>query len=411
VNTILGTLSRALLTCVLMLALAGVTTSLAQEVATPAADQSRESLAFEFYPTESGWGSYFNSTIDEGASAELTVTIANVGDVTQDIRAYVTNAFTAPGGGFASAEYGTELNEVSQWLDFPEETFTLETGEGIERTFSVAVPEGTEPGQYITAIAGEHADASAIEGQPNLSQRLRYVVPVFITVPGETEAGFQVGGIDLDSEADALVIRIQLQNTGDMRVRPEGTVELHGESGELLVSIPVAMESIYAREETELTLGVPQEIASGKYDVTVELTDPDTGETASGEAQDLEVIAAPGGVEAVFQIVSGAVIPGPDIENVQFVTVDAVIRNTGDPVGNAQLSLVASLDNEEIERFPISQSLSLPNGETEVSARYIPATGWTSGTWSFELLLETVEPGGAAVVQAIFDVPETLEIE
>jgi hypothetical protein len=29
--------------------------------------------------------------------------------------------------------------------------------------------------------------------------------------------------------------------------------------------------------------------------------------------------------------------------------------------------------------------LSLPQGETDVSTRYIPLDGWESGTWSFKL--------------------------
>ena len=90
--------------------------------------------------------------------------------------------------------------------------------------------------------------------------------------------------------------------------------------------------------------------------------------------------------------------PSPSADDVQFATVDAVISNNGEPVANAQLSLIASVNGEEVERFPISQSLSLPTGETPITTRYIPATGWTSGEWTFELLLETVDPSGAAVV-------------
>ncbi|MGD9713019.1 MAG: hypothetical protein AB7V46_13250, partial [Thermomicrobiales bacterium] len=390
----------------------GIAGSIAQESGTPAAGGERVSLAFEFYPADTGWGTFFEPVVEAGTTADLTVTIANVGDVEQNLRTYITNAFTAPGGGFASAEYGAPLNEVSQWLDFPEETYTLDVAEGIERTFTVTVPPGTAPGQYITAIAGEHADPSAIEGQPNLSQRLRYVVPVFITVPGNMDTSFEVGTIRLDSDSGVLVVRIALENTGDVRVRPEGTVELRGENDALVASIPVVMESIYAREETELSLGLPPNVESGTYAVSVELTDPDSGVSADAEATDLVgLIAATPDPTATFQVLSAEATAAPDADNVQFVTIAAVILNRGDPVSNAQLSVVAYLNGQEIERFPVSQSLSLPAGETSISARYIPATGWQSGDWTFALLLETVEPGGASFVQASLPIPGTIEIE
>lgn len=383
-----------------------------QENATPTTVASRQSLAFEFYPTESGWGSFFDVQIDVGQTAQVTVTIANVGDVTQGIKTYVTNGFTAPGGGFAAAEYGVPLNEVSQWLDYPEETFTLDAGEGVERTFSVTVPEDTAPGQYITAIAGEHAEASAVEGQPNLSQKLRYSVPVFIRVPGATDTAFHVERIDLQESDGVGIIIVSLQNTGDIRVRPEGVVEARTIEGELVVSIPVAMESIYAREGTDLRLALPQNVGTGTYDVSVALTDPDSGVEAGLEENGLELFVAGSlGEPVIFTFADTSLVPQPDAANIQFVTIDAVILNAGEAVTNAQLSLVANLDGQELERFAIGQSLALPTGETPITARYIPVTGWTSGTWSFELLLESVESGGAAVVQAVYVLPDTLEIE
>src|SRR5665811_2547239 len=73
--------------------------------ATPVAPGSdRISKAFEFYPADSGFGTFFAPRIEAGSSVELTVLIANTGDETQDLRTYAINAFTAAGGGFAAAE-------------------------------------------------------------------------------------------------------------------------------------------------------------------------------------------------------------------------------------------------------------------------------------------------------------------
>ncbi len=365
---------------------------------TPVMDDDRISRAFEFYPAETGWGTFFEVSVKAGTTVEMTALLANTGEIPQDLRTYAINAFTKVGGGFAAAEYGTAPNEVTSWLDFEEQVYTVEPGSGIERSFAIAVPEGTPPGQYITAIAGEHADASAVEGSDNFSQKLRYAVPVFVTVPGDTIAGFQASDVLVTTNDGSMVISVRLNNTGDVRIRPEGTVDIVGANSDLVASIPFTMDSIYARDETILTVGSSVQLEAGSYTVRFNLTDPETGATANAESNESLIDSAATPVPATILISSTSVSPAPSPDDVQFANVEAVITNGGDPVTNAQLSLIASVDGAEIERFPISQSLSLPTGDTPVTTRYIPATGWTSGAWTFELLLETVEPSGAAVV-------------
>ncbi len=387
-------------------------TAFAQDApATPPEEEGRISKAFEFYPSDTGWGTYFEPTVDAGSSAEFTVLIGNTGDVSQNIRTYATDVFTAPeGGGLAVPEYGSTPNDVTGWLDYPEEVFPIEVGQGIERTFTLAVPEGTEPGHYVTAVAAEHAEASGIEGSENFRQKLRYVVPIFITVPGEMSAEFSLGDISLSVQPEVLLIQFPVINSGDVNVRPEGTIEFRDEQGELIATIPILMQPVYARDDTVLSVGVPGGLPPGRYQVKIEFTDPDSGAVASAENSDLLAEAAATPEPQTIVIASASVTPAPAADNVQFANVEAVISNFAEPVANAQLSLIASVGGEEVERFPISQSLSLPTGETPVSTRYIPATGWTTGEWTFELLLETVEPNGAAVVVGRLPIEGTVVI-
>ncbi|MGN6484105.1 MAG: hypothetical protein ACTHMX_06855 [Thermomicrobiales bacterium] len=160
------------------------------------------------------------------------------------------------------------------------------------------------------------------------------------------------------------------------------------------------MQSVYAHDQTTLTIGAPGNFPAGKYSVTVSLKDEETGTTAKGGVKDVQLAGT--GTEAVQSPVTlgqSTIEPGPSKDNVQFVTVNTVVSNSGDPIANGQLSLIAKKDGKEVERFPISQSLSVPTGDTPVSTRYIPAEGFTTGTWTFELLLETTD-GGAALVLA-----------
>jgi hypothetical protein len=357
--------------------------------------------AFEFYPLESGFGSFFDETVQAGASVTLKAMIANTGSVDQDLRTYAVDAHTADGGGFAAADYGSESNAVTRWIDYSEEVFTIDVGTGVERTFTVTVPENTPAGQYISAVAAEHAEALEIEGSANFRQIIRYVIPVFITVPGETSTSFEVGEVEVIYRNELYVFEVEILNTGDIRVRPSGEAKVFDAKGNLVASFEVALDSVYAHDQTILRVAVPASVGNGPFLLQMSLVDPETNISLTHETG--ELIADASGVdEALSPVVisDSSVMPGPDVTDVQFATVDANISNGGDPITNAQLSLVASLNGKEVERYPISQSLSLSTGATPINTRYIPATGWTSGEWTFELLLETVEPNGAAVVVA-----------
>jgi hypothetical protein len=364
----------------------------------PSVDPELFAKAFQFYPSEAGFGSYFDPTIEAGKSGEFTVLLANIGTQNQDLRTYAINAFTDAGGGFTAAEYGAPANDVTSWLDYDVETYSVEPGKGIERAFTISVPAGTAPGQYLTAVAAEQADTSAVEGSENFTQRVRFVIPVFITVPGPTTSGFTIGDVTLTIDGEQLAIRIGLENTGDVRVRPEGSVELLDSTGAIAATFPVKMESIYAHESTVLTLGSSAALGSGPFEVVIKLTDPDTGQQAATTQSNLVAASSQPENAPTITIESAVASPKPDENAVQFVSIDAVISNFGEQGAGAQLSLLVQRNGVDIERFPIGQSLSLAIGTTSINSRYIPIDGWAAGTWTFELVLEVVEPSGASIV-------------
>jgi hypothetical protein len=390
------TMIRCFLLVLLLLTigLSGGGAAIAQEGTnpTPAATEDPNLLSFAFYPKDKQPGQFFDPTIEAGEREELTVLIGNSGNVPFEARTYAIDAGTAPNGGFRAADYGTPPSGVTTWLDYPEETFTIEVGRGVERTFTISVPEDTEPGQYLTAIAVETAEARPVEGTEMLTQVIRQVLPVFITVPGDVEPAFEIGNITLTNEASGSALTLEIINSGNVRVRPEGTVTVADASGATIVTAPVAMDSVYARDQTTLSIGFPA-VQPGEYRVSAELQDPETGVTAS--VSDVAVTAQEPATPIPPDPVGFAEVsatPLPSLDEIQFLGISLVIYNDTEPLTNARVTLRASRDGEPVEEFALASSLSLPTGTTAVEARYIPLTGWESGTWSFELVIETVDP-------------------
>jgi hypothetical protein len=371
----------------------------AAQTATPETDEE-PLIAYEIFPKGGRFGSYFEPSIDAGETKKLDVVLANTGNVVFEGRTYAVNAFTEVNGGFAVAESDVAPEGVTLWLDYPEQTYTIPPGQGIERTFTVTVPEDVTPGQYITSLILENAEARDVEGSDNFEQVVRFAVPVFITVPGPVKPEFEIGEIALTAQESFAEITVQISNTGNVRVRPEGTITIADSAGEALFNTQVTMGSVFARDATTFQVGLPP-LAPGQYQIAVDLKDPETKASASGTATVTVTAPATPVPPLPVQFIQATGTPRPDAENVQFLEIAATLDNTGEPLTNVQVVLHVTRDGEPVEDFAIASSLAVPQGQTPIQARYIPLTGWEPGTWQFTLSVEAVEGGVAQVITTV----------
>jgi hypothetical protein len=391
---------RLLLILLVLATTAGLSGATAQEASptatptatpTPSPTPPADVLAFEIYPQGKILGDYFQPTIDPGDTAELIVALANTGTVPFEGRTYATNAFTGLNGGFDVAQAGVVPTGVTTWLDYPEAVYTIEPGTALERPFTITVPENTEPGQYITALILENAEAQTIEGSSNFDQVVRFAVPVFITVPGPVEPAFEVGDVGITTDASVSVLDIAIVNTGNILVRPAGELTVSDNAGTELFNAPVTMGSVYARESTTLQVVLPQPLGAGGYTIRVDLSDPETKVTASKEVT-ITITEQATPVPSPIRFVEASATPRPDNENIQFLEVLATLDNSGEPLTNIQVVLHVTQDGSPVEDFALASSLALPFGQTPIQSRYVPATGWSTGTWQFALTVEAVDP-------------------
>ena len=77
-------------------------------------------------------------------------------------------------------------------------------------------------------------------------------------------------------------------------------------------------------------------------------------------------------------------------DEIQFANVAFEIENTGNHISRARVTLEVSHNGEVVEEFVIDDNLPLPVGTTSVEDRYIPPTGWDSGTWQFSVIVHSI---------------------
>ncbi len=356
-------------------------------------------LQFGIYPVGDFENRYFEVEMEAGDSMPLTAGIINAGGEPISLRTFATNAVNPPNGGFAAETEEDEPTGPTLWLDYPAQTFELVPGEDREIDFTVSVPEGTEPGQYVAALVVRTDVAIEVPGSEIFEQIIRGAVSVEITVPGPVTPGFELGTPMFSTDTAVTSLDIPVANTGNILVQPAGDLTVTTPDGAEILTSSVEMASVYGGRSTIIQISVPDQFQIGDYLVSVNLTDEATGATASIE--DAPVTLAESEAEEAPTFVVDDASVTPNAEPVQYADVAATITNNGQAIPTANVMLNVQRDGQEVESYPLAQNQALPQGSTEFSQRYIPVDGWEEGAYTFQLVIASVSDGTETVLATI----------
>ena len=359
---------------------------------TPAAGATPDStIWFVIAPEGKHNGDYFDVTLSPGESISLSGRFGNGSEIPVQAVLYAANAIPNTNGGFALGSFDLPKSEPTTWLDFPTETVGFEANSAVDRSFTVSVPDGTAPGQYLTGVAIETAESSVAPGGSLIQVKYRLAAPVLITVPGEVRAGFNVSGLSVNVDEFSTTVTGTISNTGNVRVRPAGSVILMNDSGDEVVNIQLEMRSVYAGQTTLFSQTLQAPIPEGTYSGSVILSDADTG--ANSSLQTDEIVVKANEAPSPISISDASILGMPTTDNLVFAQISVTIANTSQPVQGAQLTLIVYRDGEEVDRAVLGTSMALQQGDTTIEQIYIPSTGsWESGIYSFELTLVATDP-------------------
>jgi hypothetical protein len=366
---------------------------------TPEATPSPASAPkFVIRPLDGLDGDYFTLEAEAGSVHELTVVLGNADQVPLTLRTYVNDVIPVINGGFAVADEDVEPTGTARWIDYPGDTLAFEPGEGIERRFTVTIPEDAAPGQYIAGLSLQTAESLEVEGSSMFRQIIRKTVAVFIIVPGEEAPAFELGAPATQASGSRLFLTVPIANTGNVLLRPAGTLTIMRADGTTVMDAPVSLNTIYAGITTMIAVPLVAGFASGDYLISLNLTDGDAGVSAGFDAVPLTITALD---EAAAQWSAEATIDAlPDAAAPVYLEVSAVITN-GEAEAIGELELDVLRDGELVETFSLGRSISLPTGDTTIANRYIPPTGFASGEWTFVLRLNVVNPTTGATTTVL----------
>jgi hypothetical protein len=189
--------------------------------------------------------------------------------------------FTIVNGGFGASDSNDQAAGATTWVHYPDDVFALAAGATDLKDFTVTVPSGTAPGQYISSIVLQNNDAMPGEGQVALDRVVRQAVAISIRVPGRLSPRFSLGVASHDSTGGRSVVSVGLSNAGNQHLKPAGTMTIKDATAAVVSEAPVTMGSVYGGMDTSVAVTLDGLLLPGEYTVTLSLTDAATGVSAS----------------------------------------------------------------------------------------------------------------------------------
>ncbi len=222
----------------------------------------------------------FDVTLKPGKSVLLKASLLNASEHSVVAQSYPSNVYTIRNGGFGADAFGVPATGTTKWTNFDSETLDMAGKSTVNRAFTVKVPLGTPPGQYITSLVIQNKEATAPTGDGAIQFRqiARSAVPVRILVPGPLKPDLSIDGASHAVVAQKSVVLLDITNTGNQILKPSASMVVTAEgSGEQVGNGTIKMESFYSGTSTKDELNIDRLLDPGCYLVDAHLNDAATG--------------------------------------------------------------------------------------------------------------------------------------
>lgn len=245
------------------------------------ADDGKQQVNLSLKPVDQQ-GSYFSLSMDPGQSRQLKVELGNHGAAPIAARTYAADGYTLINGGFGAGDRDSTPTAAATWLTYPTDVLQLPAGQANVRTFTLMVPAGAAPGDYVSALVLENDAPIQGSGSVALNQIVRQVIAVSIHVSGPLQPALTLGTASHKISGDKSVVAVQVKNTGTTNLKPAGTLLIRDHDGKTVSQAAVSLDSVYARTDTQSETTLNGKLQPGDYTAAVTLADPATKASSTG---------------------------------------------------------------------------------------------------------------------------------
>lgn len=246
-------------------------------------------------PDSPNGGQWFAVEAERGEMLDVVARVANPAEASQTVSLYLADlTFEDDRPTVGEPNVG-----VGAWGAFERPQLTLGPREVVDVTFRLTVPADAEPGDNIGAVVAE-SGASGPAGGVGVVKRV--AARLYVTVPGEADAGVEVDRLTTELDRPLLPRRVTttflVRNTGRVRLEVDVTVNGRRADG----PATVVSQSAEAYEAS-----VPISIWGGSRSIDVEVVSRTRSSAGPSADDSASVVVVPWWILlAGFLLVLGA---------------------------------------------------------------------------------------------------------
>ncbi|HEB12403.1 MAG TPA: DUF916 domain-containing protein [Actinobacteria bacterium] len=210
----------------------------------PAAASALGVAGFDLYrPATENPDSAFHFDLTAGESKVEKLVLENTSETVQNVRIYVADAIASSNGGIALKERLDKKTGLAKWitLDSPED-IALEPGEKRLIKFTIDVPVTSENKEEMAGIVVERAAPLKSEGDQQFQINIisRAAILVSQRLPGPAIERLKIIDFDHhDGSKRNKVFDLTLKNTGNIHLKPRGSIQIYDMFGRKSNSIKI----------------------------------------------------------------------------------------------------------------------------------------------------------------------------
>ncbi len=166
------------------------------------------------------------------------------------------------------------LPSCEEWFQFEEAKFNLNPGEVKDAKFIIKVPDGAAQEHLCAVVFDENAAADKTSAAPEIGNARikftpRFTIPVYISIRGKETASAKIEGISASSEPqkEGVAVNVALQNTGNVHLRPSGTLVILNQKNEVIRNLPIGKSLPIFPAYKDIIPVICPKLPPGKYTV------------------------------------------------------------------------------------------------------------------------------------------------
>ena len=265
----------AALTIVLLTVFAGLVVVSAPAQPVAAQEGAKFSLApVSADPNGGNARSYFVLDGEPGAVLEGAVRISNIGGATGTARLYPVDAATGQTSGVVLLMRNDARRKIGSWMALGVADVTLQPAESRDVPFKLMIPKDARPGEHIGGIVAEDAELrQAGPGSPKtntagfqIAVQNRVGVAVELTLPGTIREQMAVSGITPGGQRGYQTLILGLQNTGNVRLKPTGTLQVFDRQDRMIQDLGIKLDTFLPETGIDYPVFIqPPALGVGEY--------------------------------------------------------------------------------------------------------------------------------------------------